>query len=66
MAPAGAGGLLLVAMTPGAAKDAAFNAWYDNEHLPALAAVPGVLSARRVGPYLVGPFPGLGVQPAPT
>jgi len=47
VAPAGAGGLLLVAMTPGAAKDAAFNAWYDNEHLPALAAVPGVLSARR-------------------
>lgn len=47
VAPAGAGGLLLVAMTPGASKEAAFNAWYDNEHLPALAAVPGVLSARR-------------------
>ncbi len=47
VAPAGAGGLLLVGMTPGAAKEAAFNAWYDNEHVPALAAVPGVLSARR-------------------
>jgi hypothetical protein len=24
-----------------------FNAWYDEEHLPALAAVPGTLAARR-------------------
>ena len=24
-----------------------FNAWYDEEHLPALIAVPGTLSARR-------------------
>ena len=47
LAPDGAGGLLLVGMTPGAAKDAAFNAWYDDEHVPALAAVPGVLCARR-------------------
>lgn len=47
LAPAGAGGLLLVGMTPAAATEAAFNAWYDKEHLPALAAVPGVLSARR-------------------
>ncbi len=27
--------------------DADFNAWYDEEHLPALAAVPGTLAARR-------------------
>lgn len=47
LAPDGAGGLLLVGMTPSAATDAAFNAWYDDEHVPALAAVPGVLSARR-------------------
>jgi len=47
LAPDGAGGLLLVGMTPGSAQEAAFNAWYDNEHVPALAAVPGVLSARR-------------------
>ncbi len=45
--PAGAGGILLVGMTPSAEQDAAFNHWYDKEHVPALAAVPGVLSARR-------------------
>lgn len=46
-APANAGGLLLVGMTPGAEVDAAFNTWYDKEHVPALASVPGVLCARR-------------------
>ena len=46
-APEGAGGLLLVGMTPAAAVETAFNAWYDTEHVPALARVPGVLSARR-------------------
>ena len=46
-APAGAGGFLLNAMNvaPEAEKD--FNAWYDEEHLPALSAVPGTLLARR-------------------
>lgn len=43
----GAGGLLLVAMTPAPEHETAFNAWYDTEHIPALARVPGVLSARR-------------------
>ena len=46
-APANAGGLLLVGMTPGPDVEAAFNAWYDDEHVPALARVPGVLCARR-------------------
>jgi hypothetical protein len=46
-APANAGGLLLVGMTPGADVETAFNTWYDKEHVPALAKVPGVLSARR-------------------
>src|SRR5579863_6365695 len=46
-APDGAGGLLLVAMTPAAADETAFNAWYDTEHVPALARVPGVICARR-------------------
>ena len=46
-APENAGGLLLVGMTPALAVETAFNAWYDNEHAPALASVPGVLSARR-------------------
>jgi hypothetical protein len=47
VAPAAAGGMLLVGMTPAAGVEAAFNAWYDREHVPALAGVPGVLSARR-------------------
>ena len=46
-APEGAGGLLLVGMTPAPAVETAFNAWYDTEHVPALARVPGVLCARR-------------------
>jgi hypothetical protein len=46
-APANAGGLLLVGKTPGPDAEAAFNARYDNEHVPALARVPGVLCARR-------------------
>ena len=46
-APEGAGGLLLVGMTPASAVETAFNAWYDTEHVPALARVPGVLCARR-------------------
>ena len=53
-APEGAGALLLNAMnvTPEAEDD--FNAWYDEEHLPALAAVPGTIAARR---YVSGPDP---------
>src|SRR3954453_20563033 len=47
MGPANAGGLLLVGMTPGPEVETAFNAWYDTEHVPALARVPGVLCARR-------------------
>ena len=46
-APEGAGGLLLVGMTPAPEVEMAFNAWYDTEHVPALARAPGVLSARR-------------------
>jgi hypothetical protein len=45
--PTNAGGLLLVGMTPGRDVETAFNAWYDDEHIPALAKVPGVLCARR-------------------
>lgn len=45
--PAGAGGLLLNAMNIPPEQEADFNAWYDKEHIPALAAVPGVLCARR-------------------
>ena len=45
--PAGAGGLLVNAMNVAPEHDSEFNEWYDHEHIPALAAVPGVLSARR-------------------
>ena len=46
-APAGAGGVLLNAMNVVPEHEAEFNDWYDNEHIPALTAVPGVLAARR-------------------
>jgi hypothetical protein len=46
-APQGAGGLLFNAMNVAPEVEADFNAWYDEEHLPALAAVPGTLAARR-------------------
>jgi hypothetical protein len=42
-----AGGLLLNAMNVAPEGEADFNKWYDEEHIPALAAVPGTLSARR-------------------
>lgn len=45
--PAGAGGLLVNAMNVDPAHETEFNDWYTNEHIPALTAVPGVLSARR-------------------
>ena len=47
LAPAEAGGLLLVAMNVAPEHEAEFNEWYDAEHIPALAAVPGTLCARR-------------------
>lgn len=46
-APEGAGGLLLNAMNVVPEHEAEFNEWYDTEHIPALAAVPGTLCARR-------------------
>ena len=46
-APVGAGALLVNAMNVAPEGEADFNAWYDEEHLPALSAVPGTLAARR-------------------
>lgn len=40
-------GLSIAAMDVEPAAEAEFLEWYDSEHLPQLAAVPGVLSARR-------------------
>lgn len=45
--PPGAGGLLVNAMNVAADHEAEFNDWYNNEHIPALSAVPGVMAARR-------------------
>jgi hypothetical protein len=53
--PADAGGLLLNAMNVVPEHEADFNAWYDKEHIPALSAVPGVLSARRFRATAGGP-----------
>jgi hypothetical protein len=47
LAPAGAEGLLLNQMDIDAAHEDEFNDWYDTEHLPRIAAVEGVISARR-------------------
>jgi len=47
VAPSGAGGIVLNAMNVAPELEAEFNEWYDKEHIPALAAVPGVLAARR-------------------
>src|SRR5262249_53965543 len=46
-APEGAGALLLNAMNVAPEAEDDFNGWYDQEHLPALAKVPGTLAARR-------------------
>ncbi len=46
-APQGAGALLLNAMNIAPEAEDDFNAWYDEEHLPALREVPGTLAARR-------------------
>lgn len=43
----GAGALLVNAMNVVPEHEADFNAWYDEEHVPALAKVPGVKAARR-------------------
>lgn len=46
-APAQAAALLLVAMNVEPAAEAEFNEWYDDEHLPRLAQLPGCVAARR-------------------
>jgi len=45
--PAEANALLAVAIDVEPAIEPEFNEWYNAEHLPQLAAVPGVLAARR-------------------
>lgn len=45
--PANPGGLLVNAMNVAPEHEDEFNAWYDEEHLPALRSVPGTLTAYR-------------------
>jgi hypothetical protein len=45
--PGNAGGLLLNSMNVDPAHEDEFNKWYNEEHIPMLGAVPGVLCARR-------------------
>jgi hypothetical protein len=47
VSPPGAEGLLVASMNIDPAAESEFNEWYDAEHLPQLAKVPGVLCARR-------------------
>ena len=48
LAPVGdAQALLFISMNVAPEQEAEFNDWYNQEHLGALAGVPGVLSARR-------------------
>ena len=57
VAPDEANGLLVFATNVDPQAEAEFNTWYDTEHIPRLAAVPGVLMARRfraAGPSIAG------------
>jgi hypothetical protein len=45
--PQDAEGLLIVAMNVRPEAESEFNAWYNEEHVPRLQTVPGVLCARR-------------------
>jgi len=48
-------GLLAVWTDIEPAAEAEFNQWYDREHLPERAAVPGFLNARRYGAVQAAP-----------
>ena len=47
VSPDNAQGLLLASMNVDPAAEDEFNEWYNTEHIPFLASVPGVLTARR-------------------
>ncbi len=47
VAPDNAQGLLVASMNVDPAAEAEFEEWYNTEHIPYLASVPGVLLARR-------------------
>ena len=45
--PQTADGMLIIAMNVIPEAEVEFNAWYDEEHIPLLRTVPGMLCARR-------------------
>jgi hypothetical protein len=45
--PADAGGMMMFAMNVSAEAEAEYNAWFNEEHIPRMSGVPGVLCARR-------------------
>lgn len=47
VSPKGAAGLLVNGMSAAPEGEADFNRWYNEEHIPALSAVPGCILARR-------------------
>ncbi len=47
VSPPNAGGLLVASMNVDPAAEDEFNEWYNTEHVPFLASVPGVITARR-------------------
>jgi len=48
LAPTEANAILMVAINVDEVVEKDFNAWYNEEHIPNLSSVPGVLSARRL------------------
>ena len=48
-------GLMMVWMDVPADKEEEFNHWYNEEHLPELLAIPGVLDAARYEAVSSGP-----------
>ena len=47
ISPDSAGGVILVSMDVDTAQEEEFNDWYNTEHIPHFATVPGVIRARR-------------------
>lgn len=45
--PPNSGAMLVVGLVPEPEYEEEYNAWYDEEHIPGLLPVPGVLRARR-------------------
>jgi hypothetical protein len=59
-------GVLVVFSTPnGSAKEAEYNDWYDNTHIPEVTDVPGVVSARRFALSDTQVVPGASVDRLP-